>query len=648
MTRSLIVLFGCTLLSSCDNKAEKTETGISSGDTASPDTETDSPDTGSTDTGGADTNCEGDPTSGDADGDGVPDVVEEAHDDLYPDNGDSDGDGVCDGDEDSDGDGLTNSEELALGTDPAAIDSDGDGISDGTEVSYSSGSGYTFNPLDNLDGSEDIDGDGLTNAQEIGIDGSGTDPESADTDGDGFPDKYELDKGADPTSSSSEPVFSEILTCSAGTATSVEGQHFVDLDGDGREDSNADEHYGDDYESGEGAYECTCTMELAEGYARVADLVVYTPTAVHSNSPWDNGSHEPVIGAVQVPFATKSSSTDFILGNISQGKMLDVNKDTVMHWLAEPTASLATSGVVDVSGEYTVWISVKNPEGHVIDEEDSDYSDGCARLAGNDDDSGFEGYLRLSLTTISSLTGDTPPANGGCTEGQQTRFMVIPGDGGQLRMLGIDGSDDFANHPIKAISIADWNDASRVQLRAQGEALVTLTAERPSAVLPQPMWLHQVNVAVEAPAGANLPTLSASHTCAPLPPPTLPGRTFPLSFQQLDGFLSSANSLLSLTDALPDSTEETLAGLSARIELPPEDQTGLPWLRIDARGSGPLMSVPLAAAGEDTWLFDTTDDGLSARGSLSIDSSGALSVTLEGGSVGTLQLERASLRLGGD
>ncbi|HUF61167.1 MAG TPA: thrombospondin type 3 repeat-containing protein [Verrucomicrobiales bacterium] len=42
------------------------------------------------------------------------------------------------GDEDRDGDGLTDSEELELGTDPDNSDTDGDGISDGVEVAAGS------------------------------------------------------------------------------------------------------------------------------------------------------------------------------------------------------------------------------------------------------------------------------------------------------------------------------------------------------------------------------------------------------------------------------------------------------------------------------------------------------------------------------
>jgi len=83
---------------------------------------------------------------------------------------------------DLDGDGLTNAQEMALRTNPYKQDSNGDGMSDGAE--YRTGLSPT---------SDDVDGDGLTNAHEIAM---GTNPFLADTDRDGSPDgqdAYPLD-----------------------------------------------------------------------------------------------------------------------------------------------------------------------------------------------------------------------------------------------------------------------------------------------------------------------------------------------------------------------------------------------------------------------------------------------------------------------
>ncbi|AFS83764.1 hypothetical protein NSED_09890 [Candidatus Nitrosopumilus sediminis] len=77
--------------------------------------------------------------------------------------------------EDCDGDGLTNSEDLC-----------------------------PFNPVGTLGQTDnDCDGDGLTNSFE---DGTGClDKTKVDTDGDSFSDKLEIDTGSDPCASASTP-----------------------------------------------------------------------------------------------------------------------------------------------------------------------------------------------------------------------------------------------------------------------------------------------------------------------------------------------------------------------------------------------------------------------------------------------------------
>jgi len=120
---------------------------------------------------------------------------------------------------DCDSDGLIYAEEEAEGTDPYRSDTDGDGISDGQEVNIDG-----TNPLDSCDsvggtplGTDDCDGDGLSEVEESA---AGTDPNEADTDGDGIADGQEVSTdGTDPLDS-----------CSSTGGTPLDT---ADCDGDG-------------------------------------------------------------------------------------------------------------------------------------------------------------------------------------------------------------------------------------------------------------------------------------------------------------------------------------------------------------------------------------------------------------------------------
>merc|ERR1711881_713232 len=91
--------------------------------------------------------------------------------------------------------------ETTNGTDPNNADTDGDGINDGQEVNTDG-----TDPLDSCDSvggtplsTDDCDGDGLTTAEETT---NGTDPNNEDTDGDGISDGQEVNTdGTDPLDS---------------------------------------------------------------------------------------------------------------------------------------------------------------------------------------------------------------------------------------------------------------------------------------------------------------------------------------------------------------------------------------------------------------------------------------------------------------
>lgn len=92
---------------------------------------------------------------------------------------------------DSDGDGLTDEEELNNGTSPTLRDSDGDGVSDSVEVF--SGLDPLLNEVpracEGVNLAADRDLDGLTDCDELLL---GTEPTLVDSDGDGLPDRLEV------------------------------------------------------------------------------------------------------------------------------------------------------------------------------------------------------------------------------------------------------------------------------------------------------------------------------------------------------------------------------------------------------------------------------------------------------------------------
>ena len=202
----------------------------------------------------------------DCDGDGIANGTEDTNGtDPYLASGDTDGDGINDDNEvnngtdpndpcdpsqdvgytgydatnaiwaeaDCDRDSLTNSEEIALGTDVYNADTDGDTINDGQEVSDGTD---PFDDCDSIGGTPlpdsfcDRDNDGLSDEDEII---NGTDPDDPDSDGDTIEDGVEVADGTDPL----DPCDSNGGTPPQGVICGVEiSNSILTPDGDGVND----------------------------------------------------------------------------------------------------------------------------------------------------------------------------------------------------------------------------------------------------------------------------------------------------------------------------------------------------------------------------------------------------------------------------
>jgi hypothetical protein len=173
----------------------------------------------------------GNNTDTDDDGDGVLDV-----DDAFPldsnENLDTDGDGIGNNaDTDDDNDSISDLEEINSGTDPLKSDTDNDGIVDPVDAFPIDGNETIDTDLDGIGNNADLDddGDGLSDLEEIGI---GTNPLVIDTDGDGSND-FDDDFPTDPTKSLQTAPVSSNSSILLSENTSISSVMVAsDIDGD--------------------------------------------------------------------------------------------------------------------------------------------------------------------------------------------------------------------------------------------------------------------------------------------------------------------------------------------------------------------------------------------------------------------------------
>ncbi|MGE3311017.1 MAG: hypothetical protein AB7O66_13695 [Limisphaerales bacterium] len=119
------------------------------------------------------------------------------------------------GTQDSDGDGLTNRGEFDDGANPTRADSDGDGLNDAEEKAAGTKPGLA-----------DTDRDGLTDSAEVNT--HKTNPLKADSDDDLFSDAFELAMGGDPNNGTIEIVTAGVVL---GGFTGGDADDGLDLDG---------------------------------------------------------------------------------------------------------------------------------------------------------------------------------------------------------------------------------------------------------------------------------------------------------------------------------------------------------------------------------------------------------------------------------
>ena len=109
--------------------------------------------------------------------------------------------GIASARTDSDGDGLYNDDETSVyHTNPNIADTDGDGTSDGEEVYLGTNPLAASAPA----AGADRDGDGLLDVDESKT--YGTNPDVSDTDGDGVGDGAEVGNGTDPLKNQGTPM----------------------------------------------------------------------------------------------------------------------------------------------------------------------------------------------------------------------------------------------------------------------------------------------------------------------------------------------------------------------------------------------------------------------------------------------------------
>lgn len=294
-----------------------------------------------------------DPLDADSDDDGLSDNEEINNHSTDPLDADSDDDGIIDGIEtqyvfldpnsasdaslDEDSDGLSNLQEVQIGTLPNDDDTDGDGLNDGQEVNTSN-----TDPLN-----PDSDGDGLSDGDEINT--TKTLPLDADSDDDGINDGPEVAGGTNPLAAdATTPGLAHRYSFNEPAGPAGPGTVIVDSVGgaNGTIVGNNATWQGNalSLPGGDGATAGAAYVDLPNGLLSAHDHVTfeawYTMDAIQNwGRIWDFGSTE--IGEVTSTMTGASQGLDYFIYAPSQGVDLNLQRTSVRN-----ADGLATGGGV--------------------------------------------------------------------------------------------------------------------------------------------------------------------------------------------------------------------------------------------------------------------------------------------------------------
>jgi cysteine-rich repeat protein len=384
----------------------------------------------------ADQRTQTDPTLADTDQGGLLDGEEDLNANGRVDEGETDP--LLDTDDDSDGDGITNREELLLGTDPFSNDSDNDGITDTVELEIGS------DPID-----ADSDDDGVLDGDEI-------EPQ-ADSDGDGLLNILDADSDNDGIFDGTEM---SVVDFDLTEFTNVENENFVpdadpststnpvnaDTDGGGINDGVEDANHNGRVDAGEGdPNDITDDDDDGDGIPRLVEIELgLDPDDLDSDDDgipdglepaWDQDSDEDGLINALDPDSDNDGIFDGTELSITAEDITDHTDVSVGYFVADEDPNTTTNPLQADTDEGGVEDGLEdlNHNGK-LDEGERNPLDPTDDMFFDDDGDGLDAHSEETLGTDPK----NPDSDGdGLTDGEEVRLQTNP--------LASDSDDDGLN-----------------------------------------------------------------------------------------------------------------------------------------------------------------------------------------------------------